>query len=60
MTPEEYMDKLEAFIQKKTSQVLQLHNQYQISEFFRRDAGYYSKQTNRSPGRRAAGDKEKQ
>lgn len=60
ITEQEYMDKLEAFIQKKTSQVLQLHNQYQISEFFRRDAGYYSKQTNRSPGRRAAGDKEKQ
>lgn len=60
ITEQEYMDKLEAFIQKKTSQVLQLHNQYQISEFFRRDAGYYSKQTDRSSGRRAAGDKEKQ
>ncbi|BAK48379.1 hypothetical protein CXIVA_24120 [Clostridium sp. SY8519] len=60
ITEQEYMDKLEAFIQKKTSQVLQLHNQYQISEFFRRDAGYYSKQTDKSSGRRAAGDKEKQ
>jgi DNA topoisomerase-3 len=61
ITEQEYMDKLEAFIQKKTSQVLQLHNQYQISEFFRRDAGYYSKQKNKSSGRgTAVGDKEKQ
>lgn len=41
ITPQEYMVKLEHFIQSRTSGVLGLNNQYMLQGFFRQAAAFY-------------------
>ena len=41
ITPREYMDKLEHFIQSRTSGVLGLKNQYALREYFQYASSYY-------------------
>ena len=43
ITPDEYMEKLESFIKRKTAGVMGLNNQGTLGSAFRRDAGYYRK-----------------
>ena len=43
ITSEEYMDKLNQFITRRTSGVLALQNQYMLRQFFERTAVYYKK-----------------
>lgn len=44
ITPQEYMDKLEHFIQSRTSGVLGLNNQYILRSYFQQAASFYKKQ----------------
>lgn len=44
ITPEEYMVKLERFVQNHTNGVLGLNNQYQLRACYDRAAGFYQKQ----------------
>ncbi len=43
ITPEEYMVKLERFVQNHTNGVLELNNQYQLRACYDRAAGFYQK-----------------
>ena len=43
ITPEEYMEKLSAFIVRRTEHVKQARNQGNLQRLFARDAGYYGK-----------------
>ncbi len=45
VTSEEYMQKLDHFVTSHTEAVKGLNNQYQMREFFARDAAYYRKET---------------
>ncbi|MCC8047410.1 MAG: type IA DNA topoisomerase [Clostridiales bacterium] len=45
ITSEEYMEKLESFIRKRTDGVLSLHNQTQLRPMFDEAAKYYTKKT---------------
>ncbi len=55
ITEEEYMKKLEDFIQKRTDAVKGLSNQYQLRAYFDYAAQYYKKeQVKRSGGKRVA------
>ncbi|MGF0018363.1 DNA topoisomerase [Sporofaciens sp. SGI.106] len=44
ITPEEYMGKLEHFIQSRTQGVLGLNNQYELRACYDRAAGFYTKE----------------
>lgn len=44
ITPQEYMVKLEHFIQSRTSGVLGLNNQYMLRSYFQQAASFYKKQ----------------
>ncbi len=41
ITPQEYMDKLERFVAGRTYNVLRIHNQYELREYFDAAAKYY-------------------
>ena len=41
ITSEEYMDKLEQFVRSRTSNVLNLNNQYALRSCFQQSAAYY-------------------
>ncbi|MCD8231640.1 MAG: DNA topoisomerase [Clostridiales bacterium] len=43
VTPEEYMEKLNRFIEMRTTGVMNLNNQYQLRAMFERDAQFYKK-----------------
>ncbi|MCD8364550.1 MAG: DNA topoisomerase, partial [Clostridiales bacterium] len=43
VTPEEYMEKLDRFIETRTGSVMRLNNQYQLRAAFEEDAKYYKK-----------------
>ncbi|MCD8046963.1 MAG: DNA topoisomerase [Clostridiales bacterium] len=43
VTPEEYMEKLNRFIETRTAGVMRLNNQYQLRAAFEQDAKYYKK-----------------
>ncbi len=45
ITPQEYMEKLENFIQSRTSGVLGLNNQYALRQYFQRASVYYKKES---------------
>lgn len=41
ITPKEYMEKLEHFVQSRTSGVLSLNNQYALRQYFQKASGFY-------------------
>jgi DNA topoisomerase-3 len=43
ITSEEYMQKLEQFVSRRTYSVLNLNNQFQLREYFDRANRYYQK-----------------
>ncbi len=51
ITPQEYMEKLEHFIQSRTTGVLGLNNQYALKEYFQRTATFY-KTSSKNEGRK--------
>ena len=58
ITEEEYMKKLEDFIQKRTDAVKGLNNQYQLRAYFDYAAQFYKKETSKkSSGKKTAGKK---
>lgn len=58
ITEEEYMKKLEDFIQKRTDVVKGLNNQYQLRAYFDYAAQFYKKETSKKSGdKKAAGKK---
>ncbi|MCM1159183.1 MAG: DNA topoisomerase [Bacteroidales bacterium] len=56
ITEEEYMQKLETFIRKRTDAVKGLNNQYQLKTYFDYAAQFYQKPA-KSAGKRASGKK---
>ena len=50
ITPQEYMMKLEHFIQSRTSGVLGLNNQYMLRGFFQQAAAFYKTPTKKEKG----------
>ena len=44
ITPQEYMVKLEHFIESRTSGVLGLNNQYMLRSYFQQAESFYKKQ----------------
>lgn len=54
ITPQEYMIKLENFIQSRTSGVLRLNNQYALRGYFQKAASYY-KTSARKPSAKQTG-----
>ena len=60
ITPEEYMGKLEHFIQSRTQGVLGLNNQYELRACYDRAAGFYTKEQKKmtkTTGKRKTGKK---
>ncbi|MCC8150506.1 MAG: type IA DNA topoisomerase [Lachnospiraceae bacterium] len=59
VTPEEYMEKLDSFIERRTSGVMRLNNQYQLRAAFEEDAKFYKKPASERTGKNASGRGEK-
>lgn len=59
ITEDEYMKKLEAFIQKRTDAVKGLNNQYQLRTYFDYASQFYKKPTKSTTGKRSSAGKKK-
>ncbi|MCD8149431.1 MAG: DNA topoisomerase [Clostridiales bacterium] len=55
VTPEEYMEKLDGFIERRTSGVMRLNNQNQLRAAFEEDAKFYKKPAPGRGGKAASG-----
>lgn len=59
ITEEEYMKKLEAFIQKRTDAVKGLNNQYQLRTYFDYASQFYKKPAKSTAGKKSSAGKKK-
>ncbi|MCD8216658.1 MAG: DNA topoisomerase [Clostridiales bacterium] len=55
VTPKEYMEKLDGFIERRTSGVMRLNNQNQLRAAFEEDAKFYKKPASGRSGKAASG-----